>query len=257
MLGAITGDIVGSVYEWHNIKTKEFELFSPSCFFTDDSVLTIALADSILTGTPYVENLKAFARRYPDAGYGGGFRHWVQSASSAPYHSFGNGAAMRISPVGYAYGDLETVLAKAEAFTAVTHNHPEGIRGGQATAAAIFLARTGKSKEDIRAFVESRYGYDLSRHVDKIRPTYQFNETCQETVPQAIRAFLDSTDFEDAIRTAISLGGDSDTLACITGGIAQAFYGGVPAPIQEKVYAILDEPLGRITREFMGRFCGA
>ena len=256
MMGAIVGDIVGSVYEWHNIKTKKFELFSPKCFFTDDSVLTIALADSILTGTPYVENLKIYAKRYPNAGYGGGFRHWVQSASSAPYNSYGNGAAMRIGPVGFAYDDLDTVLAKAEEFTAVTHNHPEGIKGGQATAAAIFLARTGKSKDEIRDFIESRFGYDLSRHVDEIRPTYEFNETCQETVPQAIRAFLDSTDFEDAIRTGISLGGDSDTLACITGGIAQAFYGGVPQLIQEKVYAILEAPLGKITREFMQRYCG-
>jgi len=156
MIGALVGDIVGSVYEWHNIKTKEFELLSPKCFFTDDSVLTVALADSILTGTPYVKNLKAFAKRYPDAGYGGGFCRWVQSESFAPYNSFGNGAAMRISPVGYAFNDLDTVLAKAEEFTAVTHNHPEGIKGGQATAGAIFLARTGQSKDEIRAFAESR-----------------------------------------------------------------------------------------------------
>ena len=255
MLGAIVGDIVGSVYEWNNIKTKKFELFSPKCFFTDDTVLTVALADSILTGAPYVKNLKKFSLMYPDAGYGGGYRRWVLSESFAPYNSYGNGAAMRISPVGFAYDDLDTVLQKAEEFTAVTHNHPEGIKGGQATAAAIYLGRTGKTKEEIRAFMEERFGYDLSRHVDEIRPTYKFNETCQGTVPQAIRAFLDSTDFEDAIRTAISLGGDSDTLACITGGIAQAFYVGVPLPIQNKVYAILDEPLGQITREFMDRYC--
>jgi ADP-ribosylglycohydrolase len=251
MIGALVGDIVGSVYEWHNIKTKDFPLFSGKCFFTDDSVLTIALADSLLSGEPYVQNLKSYYRRYPKAGYGGRFHQWAQSEDPQPYNSWGNGSAMRISPVGYAFNDLDLVLVMAKEFTEVTHNHPEGIKGGQATAAAIFLARSGKSKDEIRAYTESHFGYDLSRHVDEIRPTYEFNESCQETVPQAIRAFLDSTDFEDAIRTAISLGGDSDTLACITGGIAQAFYGGVPAWIEEKVYEILDEPLGKITRAFM------
>lgn len=256
MIGALVGDIVGSIYEWDNIKTKDFPLFTERCFFTDDSILTLALADTILTGTPYVENLKAFYRAYPDGGYGGSFTTWAESEHSEPYNSWGNGAAMRISPVGYAFDDLETVLAKAEEFTAVTHNHPEGIRGGQSVAAAIFLARSGKTKAEIRQFVETRFGYDLSRHVDEIRPTYKFTESSRETVPPAIRAFLDSTDFEDAIRTAISLGGDSDTLACITGGIAQAFYGGVPAPIQTRVFFILDDRLQSICRSFMSRFCG-
>lgn len=255
MIGAIVGDVVGSIYEWDNIKSKEFPLFSPRCFFTDDSVLTIALADTILTGTPYVQNLKIFYEQYPGRGYGGGFDRWARSRDSAPYNSWGNGAAMRISPVGFAYNDLGTVLVKAAEFTAVTHNHPEGIKGGQSVAAAIYLARTGHNKADIQQYVEKQFGYDLSRHVDEIRPTYQFNESSQETVPQAIRAFLDSTDFEDAIRTAISLGGDSDTLACITGGIAQAFYGGVPDDIQQKVYSILDDKLGQITRDFSKTFC--
>ena len=254
MIGAIAGDIIGSIYEWHNVKTKDFPLFSKACHFTDDSILTVALADSILTGTPYVENLKKFHHWYPEGGYGGSFHRWASSPNSAPYNSWGNGAAMRISPVSYAYNDLDTVLAKAEEFTAVTHNHPEGIKGGQATAAAIFLARTGKSKAEIRQFVEDRFRYDLSRHVDEIRPTYEFDVSCQGTVPQAIRAFLDSTDFEDAIRTAISLGGDSDTLACITGGIAQAFYSSIPAQIQKKVYSILDDRLGAITRQFMEKY---
>jgi len=253
MIGAIAGEIVGSVYEWDNIKTKEFELFSPRCFFTDDSVLTVALADSILTGTPYAENLKVFYRLYPNASYGGSFHSWARSSSTAPYHSFGNGAAMRISPVGFAYDELATVLAKAEEFTAVTHNHPEGIKGGQATAAAIFLARSGKSKEEIRAYIEETFHYDLSRHVDEIRPPYGFDETCQGTVPQAIRAFLDSTGFEDALRNAISLSGDSDTLACITGGIAEAFYG-VPEVIEQQVYEILDQRLGAIARKFVAQF---
>jgi len=255
MIGAIAGDIIGSVYEFNGFKSKEFPLFSPECFFTDDSILTIALADTIMTGTSYTDNLKTFYYRYPDGGYGGGFHAWARSASSQPYNSFGNGAAMRISPAGFAYDNLETVLDKAREFTAVTHNHPEGIKGGQATAAAIFLARTGKSKDEIRTYVESSFGYDLSRHIDEIRPTYRFNETSQDTVPQAIRAFLDATDFEDAIRNAISLGGDADTLACITGGIAQAFYGGVPPEIEEQVYAILDEDLGDITRRFMAKYC--
>jgi len=256
MIGAIAGDIVGSVYEFHNIKTKDFPLFTDRCLFTDDSVLTIALADTLLTGKSYVENLRAFYQWYPDRGYGGSFHRWAQSKRSEPYHSWGNGAAMRISPVGFAFDHLDTVLKKAEEFTAVTHNHPEGVKGGQCVAAAIFLARSGKTKEEIQHYVETRCGYDLSRHVDEIRPTYSFDESCQGTVPQAIRAFLDSTDFEDAIRTAISLGGDSDTLACITGGIAQAFYGGVPSWIQEKVYSALDERLGSITKRFLSQYCG-
>lgn len=250
MLGAIAGDIIGSVYEWERIKTKEFELFSPRCHFTDDTVLTAAVADSILTGRPFAANLRRFFRWYPDRGYGGSFHHWALSRKAKPYGSWGNGAAMRVSPVGFAYGDLETVLAKAEECTAVTHSHPEGIKGAQATAAAIFLARTGASKDGIRELIESRFGYDVSRHVDEIRPSYGFDASCQGTVPQAIRAFIDSTDFEDAIRTAVSLGGDSDTLACIAGGIAQAFYGGVPPAIAGKVYAILDERLGKIAKDF-------
>ncbi len=254
MIGAIAGDIVGSVYEWNNIKTKDFPLFSENCFFTDDSILTIALADSILTETPYVENMQKFYHWYPDGGYGGRFHQWAQSRNPAPYNSWGNGAAMRISPVGFAYNDLETVLHKSKAFTEITHNHPEGIKGGQATASAIFLARTGNSKEQIKLFVEKEFQYALSRHVDEIRPSYSFNESSQGTVPEAIRAFIDSTDFEDAIRTAISLGGDSDTLACITGGIAEAFYGGVPESIQKKVYSILDTRLAGITERFMLRY---
>ncbi len=256
MIGALAGDIAGSVYEWNNIRTKDFPLFSDRCRFTDDSVLTIALADSILTGKSYIENLKAYYRLYPNAGYGGSFHRWARSTHNEPYNSWGNGAAMRVSPVGYAFDDLDTVLRRAEDFTAITHNHPEGIKGGQSVAAAIFLARTGETKEQIRMYIESAFGYDLSRHVDEIRPGYSYDVSSQGTVPQAIRAFLDSTDFEDAIRIAISLGGDSDTLACITGGIAQSFYGGVPDKIQAAVYSILDEPLADVTRRFMARYCG-
>lgn len=255
MIGAVAGDIIGSIYEWNNIKTKDFELFPDHCFFTDDTVLTVALADSILTGTPYVNNLKTFYRWYPDGGYGGSFLNWADSQYSEPYNSWGNGAAMRISPAGYAYNDLDTVLQKAKEFTEITHSHPEGIKGGQATAAAIFLARNGESKEGIKTFIEKTFDYALSRHVDEIRPTYKFDVSCQGTVPQAIRAFIDSCDFEDAIRTAVSLGGDTDTLTCITGGIAQAFYGGVPIAIQKKAYSVLDDRLEQITRKFMECYC--
>lgn len=256
MIGAIAGDIIGSVYERRGIKTKEFPLFSPGCVFTDDTVLTVALADTILTGTPYRDNLKEFYRLYPRSGYGGSFHRWARSDDAAPYGSWGNGAAMRVSPAGFAFDELETVIEKAADYTAVTHDHPEGIRGGQATAAAVFLARKGASREEIRECIEGRFGYDLSRRTDEIRPGYSFDVSCRGTVPPAIRAFLDSTDYEDAVRNAVSLGGDSDTLACITGGIAQAFYGGVPEPIAEKAYGILDDRLGSITREFIDRYCG-
>ena len=255
MIGAVAGDIVGSSFERNNPKTKTFELFGPGCRFTDDTVLTVALADSILTGEEYAKNLKAYARRYPDAGYGRGFARWAASDGTGPYGSWGNGAAMRTSPVGHAFGDLETVLAKAEEYAAATHNHPDGIRGAQATSAAIFLGRTGKGKEEIRAFVERRFGYDLGMHVDEIRQGHAFDGSCRGTVPQAIRSFLDSADYEDAVRTAVSLGGDSDTLACIAGGIAEAFYGGVPEAIREKAFGYLDGRLAGVVRAFMEAHC--
>lgn len=254
MIGAIAGDIIGSVYEWNNIKTKQFDLFSPDCCFTDDTVLTVALAESILTGTDYASLMRAYYRRYPDAGYGGFFHQWAQAHESQPYNSWGNGAAMRISSVGFAFNTLDEVLVRAAEYTAVTHNHTEGIKGAQATAAAIFLARTGSSKSDIRQYTAATFHYDLSRSVNEIRPAYQFDESCQGTVPQAIVCFLESTDFEDAIRNAISLGGDSDTLACITGGIAQAHYG-VPPAIVERAMSILDEDLRDITARFLSSYC--
>src|SRR5271154_3538432 len=179
MIGAIAGDIIGSVYEWKNIKTKQFELFSPDCCFTDDSVLTVALAESLLSGTDYVALMKAYYRRYPNAGYRGFFHRWARAEESQPYNSWGNGAAMRISSVGFAFNTLDEVLLRAAECTAVTHNHPEGIKGAQATAAAIFLARTGSTKADIRQYTAATFHYDLSRSVDEIRPTYQFNESSQ------------------------------------------------------------------------------
>ena len=254
MLGALTGDIVGSIYEWSNTKTTEFPLFQDHCRFTDDSVLTVALAESILTSEGYGPLMKRFFRNYPDAGYGGSFQRWARAASSAPYHSWGNGAAMRISPVGWAFDSLALVLQKAREYSELTHDHPEGIRGAQGVAAAVYLGRTGCSKTEIKRFLAQDLCYDLSRSCDQIRPDYSFDVSCQGTVPQAVTAFLESSDFEGAIRLAISLGGDSDTLACITGAIAQAFYGGVPELIAGKTLEFLDEPLRRTTLEFEAKF---
>ncbi len=256
MLGAITGDIVGSPYEFDNIKTTEFPLFDlQRSFFTDDSVLTIALADAILHNKDYAQTMRAYYQRYPDESYGASYRSWASNPHSTAYNSWGNGAAMRISPVGYAFDTLENVLQKAREYTEITHNHPEGIKGALATASAIFLARTGHSKQQIKYYVVASFGYDLKRSCDEIRPDYYFNESCQETVPEAIIAFLESTDFENALRLAVSLGGDSDTLTCITGGIAQAFYGRVPTEIAKKALSFLDEPLRAVTLEFMQKYC--
>jgi len=255
MLGAIAGDIIGSVYEWHRVKTTDFPLFSEGSTFTDDTVLTVALADTVLHGGDYAAKMKEYYRLYPCAGYGGMFHAWAASPRSAPYGSFGNGSAMRVSPVGFAYGSLEEVLEKARESAAVTHDHPEGIKGARATAGVIFLARGGASKEEIRRWVEEDIGYDLSRTLDEIRPAYSFDATCQGSVPEAITAFLESRDYEEAVRLAISLGGDSDTLACITGGMAQAFYGGVPRPIAERALELLDGRLRSVTEKFMDRFC--
>jgi ADP-ribosylglycohydrolase len=259
MLGAIAGDIIGSIYEFNNHRSKDFPLFTPQSHFTDDTVLTVAIAELVLqdgspSGSSYVEQFHRYYQRYPDAGYGGRFGVWARTASPEPYNSWGNGSAMRVSPIGFAFDTLEKVLLEAEHCAAVTHNHPEGIKGAQATAAAIFLARTGSSKNTIKTYIMDTFGYDLQRTVDHIRPVYQFNESCQETVPEAIIAFLESMDFVDAIRTAISLGGDSDTLACITGGIAEAFYGGVPAAIANEILVRLDTPLRRVTEAFRHRF---
>lgn len=236
MLGAIAGDIIGSVYENNPIKTIEFPLFDHYSIFTDDTVLTIAIAHAILENTDYATSLKYFGRKYPDAGYGMFFYRWMFASRSVPYNSWGNGSAMRVSPVGFAFNSIEEVLIEAEKSAEVTHNHSEGIKGAQATALAIFLARTGSNKTEIKQQISMRFSYDLDRTLDKIRPHYSFDVSCQGTVPEAIIAFLESTDFEDAIRKAISLGGDSDTLACITGGIAQAFYKSIPHVIVKEIY---------------------
>lgn len=254
MIGAIGGDVIGSVYEHRQIKTKDFPLFHPLCRFTDDSVLTVAVAHAILTDMPYVDALRSIGRRHPNAGYGRSFITWLLSRSSDPYGSWGNGAAMRVSPVGFAYETEDDVLAQAERTAIVTHDHPEGVKGAQATALAVFLARKGADKEAIRRSISRQFGYDVDRTVDDIRPAYAFDISCQGTVPEAIVSFLDSQSYEDAVRNAISLGGDSDTLACIAGGIAAAFYGGVPDVVHEKVRSLLTPDLWEVTKEFHDRF---
>jgi ADP-ribosylglycohydrolase len=254
VVGAIVGDVVGSVYEWDRIKTKDFPLFHPRCTFTDDSVLTVAVAEAILTGRPYTDVLREIGSRYPDAGYGGRFVLWLHVHEMGPYNSWGNGSAMRVSPVGWACDDVDAVLLEARRSAEVTHDHPEGIKGAQATALAIFRARTGRTKEQIRTEIADGFGYDLARTVDDIRPSYRFDESCQRTVPEAIVAFLDSTSYEDAIRNAVSLGGDSDTLACIAGSIAEAYYGEVPAPIRARVREILPADLGETTARFCSTY---
>lgn len=252
MLGSIVGDIVGSIYEFDNHRFKDFPLFGEDCKFTDDTVLTIAVADCLMNNGNYTEYIKNYARKYTGRGYGGRFRQWISSDSMEPYNSWGNGSAMRVSAVGFAYNDLEAVMNEAKRSAEVTHNHSEGIKGAQATAVAIFMARKGQSKEQIKAAIAQSFGYDLNRTVDQIRPTYIFNESCQGTVPEAIIAFLESTDFEDAIRNAVSLGGDTDTLTCITGGIAEAFYGGVPKDIANKALSYLDANMRNVVEKFYG-----
>ncbi len=254
MIGAIAGDIIGSVYERCPIKTKEFPLFHQRCRFTDDTVLTIAVADAILTGRPYDQSVREIGRRYPDAGYGGSFIGWLHSDHPQPYNSWGNGSAMRVSPVGFAFNTEADVLSEAAKTAGISHNHPEGVKGAQATALSVYLARLGHTKEEIREQIGQRFEYDMHRTVDNIRPTYTFDISCQGTVPEAIIAFLDSSSYEDAVRNAISLGGDSDTLACITGGIAEAFYGDVPGAIRSKAEALLTPDLLQITEAFRRKY---
>jgi type I restriction enzyme M protein len=256
MLGAIIGDMVGSIYEFDNHRSKDFPLFGSRCYPTDDSIMTIAVAKAILENGGKVEGLsektvewmQRIGQQYPNSGYGRRFQEWMYDDDPKPYRSYGNGAAMRVSACGWAGDSPEEVKQLSDAVTAVTHNHPEGIKGAEATACAIFLARKGHSRDEIRTFIEDNY-YSLDFTLDEIRPTYEFNETCQETVPQAIEAFLESTSFEDAIRIAISVGGDSDTLACITGGIAEAFYKAIPQPIVEQIWQRLPDDFKLVLRE--------
>jgi ADP-ribosylglycohydrolase len=256
MLGAIAGDMIGSPFEGLGcqIKTTEFELFDKYSRFTDDTVLTVAVARAILSGMDYTSALKLYGQRYPGVGYGGAFRHWIHSVVSAPYNSWGNGSAMRVSPVAWAFDTDAEVLREAQRSAEVTHNHPEGVKGAQATALAAFLARTGETKQEIKRQIVERFSYDLSRTLGEIRPGYGFDVSCQGSVPESITAFLESDSFEGAIRNAISLGGDSDTMACIAGSIAEAFYGGVPEEIAVEVRARLPQDLIVIVEEFQKKY---
>ena len=273
MLGAIYGDIVGSVYEFNNIRTKDFELFSEKSEFTDDTVMTLAVANALVIfdemtreenclDAPSKNNLAYFKEilisemhtlgdKYPNAGYGGRFRFWLREKQTEPYGSYGNGSAMRVSPVAWYANSLEECLDFAKASAEVTHNHPEGIKGAVVTAGATYLARTGATMDEIKAFATKYYKIDFT--LDEIRPTYQFNETCQDTVPQAMQAFFESISFEDAIRNAISIGGDSDTLAAITGAVAEAYYGMTEREVQD-VAERLDRTLLKILEDFRKRF---
>ena len=277
MLGAIIGDIVGSVYEFDNTKRTDFPFFSERCSYTDDSIMTVAVAEWLLTDNQHthesLENIMvryAQAYEFPMGGYGGGFAQWLfrperlvdyrtgeLAGKRVPYNSWGNGAAMRASAVGWKFRTLEETEKVAALSASITHDHPEGIKGAQATAAAIFLARTGKTKQEIKDYIQNRFGYDLDTHTDEIRKTYGWEDSCQGTVPPAIRAFLDSTDYESAIRIAVSLGGDSDTLACITGGIAEAYYGEIPDAIYKKAVEMLPSEFIHVLKVFeQGSFYG-
>lgn len=260
MLGAIAGDIIGSVYEgrkqWMIDRNTEFEpLFARNAKFTDDTVMTVAIADFLLNSRDLVETLKAYANTYPNAGYGKAFKDWAFGDDDSPYNSYGNGSAMRVSPVAYAFSTLDEVLLHAKETASVTHNHPEGVKGAQAVAACVFLARTGSAKSEIRDFVSGRFNYHLDDTIDRIRWTYSFDSSCQGSVPQAIIAALESTDWENAVRLAVSLGGDCDTLASIAGAIAAAIYGGVPQGIAEQARARLDGHLTGILDAFTEVYC--
>ena len=270
MLGAIAGDVIGSVYERRPVKTKDFPLFPAGSRFTDDSVLTVAVARAILTDGDYRRALWRTGRDYPDAGYGGTFIRWLASPDPQPYGSWGNGAAMRVSPVGFAFDTVAEVLEQAERSAAVSHDHSEGIKGAQATALAVFRhalegalmrlalavfrARTGAGRDAIRDEVEGRFGYDLERRLDEIRPGYDFDVSCQGSVPEALIAFLESDGYEDAVRNAVSLGGDADTLGAIVGGVAEAFYGGVPEGILAEVRDRLTPDLWSTCEAFRRRY---
>ena len=260
MLGAIIGDIAGSRFELKNNKNKEFEIFHSDCECTDDSIMSLAIAKAIIESQEGFEDLsekaifymKEIGRSYPHCGYGGFFRIWLYTDAKGPYNSYGNGAAMRVSACGFAGNDLEEVKSLARKVTEVTHNHPEGIKGAEATAVAIYLARTGHTIPEIRDYIDANY-YPMNFTLDEIRPRYAFSESCQGTVPQAITAFLESKSFEDAIRNAISIGGDSDTIGAITGGIAEAYYG-IPEEMRAKAIEYLDERLSEIVVEFEGEY---
>ena len=252
MLGAIIGDIAGSIYEFDNYRAKDFEFFGRRADFTDDTVCTIAVSDVLLNQRDPAQTLAAWCRRYPGRGYGSMFARWIDAREQRPYNSFGNGAAMRVSPAGLLARTLDEGLAMSRRVTEVTHNHPEGLKGAAATVHAIFLARQGAAPAQIRKEIQTTYGYDLNRTVDDIRPHYVFNETCQRTVPEALVCALEARDFEDAIRNAISIGGDSDTVAAIAGGVAEALFG-VPQPLADAGLAKLPEEMQKVIERLYDR----
>jgi ADP-ribosylglycohydrolase len=268
MLGAIAGDVIGSVYEWHNTKSTDFPLFSRLSRYTDDTVLTVAVADALLHRQPrknwfsdkfyarasYRNSLQKYARMFPDSGYGQMFEEWAKARSDKPYRSYANGAAMRVCPIGFAFDNMEDVLREAKRSAEITHNHRDGIRGAQAIAACVFLARTGASKQDMKRFIEKNFRYKLSRTLDEIRPNYVFDSSAKGSVPEAIIAFLESESFEDAIRKAVSIGGDSDTIASMAGGIAHAYYKEIPPDIWSSVEMKLDWKFRNVIKLFTERY---
>ena len=254
MLGAIAGDLIGSVYENVRTKRKDFRLFTPLSIYTDDTVLTVAVADAILRGQDYGKTIKTYARRHPLRGYGPRFLLWMLAPGTRPYGSLGNGSAMRVSPVAHACGSVAEVLDQAKRSAECTHNHPAGIAGAQAVALAVFMARNRATKQAIRQEIAARFGYDLGRRLVDIRPTYRIDLTCPGSVPEAIIAFLESTSFEDAIRNAVSLGGDADTQAAIAGAIAEACYGQLPDAILAQLSRRLNAPFKRTILAFCERF---
>ncbi|NPA42559.1 MAG: hypothetical protein GXO27_00825 [Chlorobi bacterium] len=253
LTGAVIGDIAGSVYEFFPVKHKDVPLFDPDADFTDDTVMTVAVADAIMNGKDFTDTLRDYGRRYPGRGYGSRFSIWLSTPVPMPYGSYGNGSAMRVSPAGEWARTLDEALDLARRSAEITHNHPEGIRGAQATAAAVWLAKHGASKDEIRRQITDRFRYNLDFTIDELRPQYRFHETCQRTVPPAIVAFLDSHDFEDAVRLAISLGGDADTLAAIAGSMAAAYYKHIPEFMLEEAARRLPDEFIRILQEFEAR----
>lgn len=260
MLGTIIGDIIGSRFEWNNLKSKEFDLFTKECFPTDDSIMTLAVSKAILISQPdyselsdnAVECMQELGRKYPNCGFGGSFYNWIFSDDPKPYNSYGNGAAMRVSPVGFAANSLEEAKILAKKVTEVSHNHPEGLKGAEATVVAIYMARRGRDILEIRDYIDKNY-YPMDFSLDEIRESYTFNVTCQGSVPQALMAFFESNDFEDAVRNAISIGGDSDTIAAICGGIAQAYYG-IPRDIRNQALTFLDKSLLDLVISFEDKY---
>jgi len=254
MFGAIVGDIAGSTYERCNLKSELCPIFAYGSQFTDDTVLTVATADHFVSGDSYAETYRRYGRKYPHAGYGAGFRKWMNSDDCEPYGSFGNGSAMRVSPIAWVATDLNWAIDEAKLSAEVTHNHPNGIKGAQAVASAIFMARKGEPKPVIRKFITERFSYDLSRTVEQVRPGYFFEVNCEWSVPEAIIAFLDSDCFESAIRKAISLGGDSDTIASIAGAIAHAFYGEIPDRMTDYCMGKMDSEQKSVISDFWKLF---